>query len=250
MNMENKEYKYVKFLPWVGELYTNETGFQGKKILILGESHYCKEEDNRTHECKLYWKENGGKCSYNCMNKDCYSMTKGLIEGEYLPFREDRNAYIYYLDKGGKRHKKETKHLQTLLCFERNVLGRESSPEDSVSFWQSVAFYNYMQHAQSGPSKSLENKDKEYYEKAFQEILEELKPKYIIVWGKRLHNDNLLPDSEVSTIKVGKYEIPIRKFAVEDGVVQALIVEHPCCPCGKSRKKWHPILKAFLELDD
>ncbi|MBE6195126.1 MAG: hypothetical protein E7140_05295 [Rikenellaceae bacterium] len=246
--MENKEYKYVKFLPWVGEYYKSGDGFQGKKILILGESHYCKEDDNRTHECKLYWKENGGKCSYNCMNKDCYSMTERLIKGEYLPFREDRNAYI--LDKEGKRQKKETKHLQTLLCFERNVLNKYTSREESIKFWHSIAFYNYMQHAQSGTQRPLENSDKENYEAAFNEVLNYLKPNYIIVWGKRLHNNNLLPDSEVSTIKVGKYEIPIRKFAVEYGVVQALIVEHPCCPCGKSRKKWHPILKEFLKLDE
>ena len=46
MNMENIEYKCVKFRPWVGTNY--KKGFQGKKILILGESHYCKEDDNRT----------------------------------------------------------------------------------------------------------------------------------------------------------------------------------------------------------
>lgn len=248
MNMENKEYKYVKFRPWVGKDYNPES--RDKKILILGESHYCKDDENRTHECKLYWKENGGKCSYNCMNDRCYEMTEGLIGGEYLPFREDRNAYIYYLDKDGKRHKKETKHLQTLLCFERNVFNKYTSREESIKFWHSIAFYNYMQHAQSGTQRPLENSDKENYEAAFNEVLNYLKPDYIIVWGKRLHDDNLLPDSEVSTIKVGKYEIPIRKFAVEDGVVQALIVEHPCCPCGKSRKKWHPILKEFLKLDE
>lgn len=245
MNMENIEYKCVKFRPWVGANY--KKGFQGKKILILGESHYCKEDDNRTELCKIKWAKNNSRCNHNCMNNSCYDMTRALVEDEYSKYRLEYNSLPKVDNKGDKI---SYKHLQTLLCFERNVLGRETSPEDSVLFWQSVAFYNYMQHAQSGPSKSLENKDKEYYEKAFQEILEELKPKYIIVWGKRLHNDNLLPDSEVSTIKVGEYEIPIRKFAVEDGVVQALIVEHPCCPCGKSRKKWHPILKSFLELDE
>ena len=40
MNMENKEYKYVKFLPWVGEYYKEGVGFLGKKILVLGDSHY------------------------------------------------------------------------------------------------------------------------------------------------------------------------------------------------------------------
>ena len=32
--------------------------------------------------------------------------------------------------------------------------------------------------------------------------------------------------------------------------IQALIVEHPSGSNGKSRAKWHTILKAFLKLDD
>lgn len=245
--MDNKEYKYVKFLPWVGEYYKNGEGFQGKKILILGESHYCKEDDNRTELCKIKWVQNDSRCNHECMNDSCYAMTEGLIKGEYFKYRLEYNSLPKVDSKGNKI---SYKHLQTLLCFERNVLGRETSPEDSVSFWQSVAFYNYMQHAQSGPRKSLEHKDKEYYEKAFREILEELKPNYIIVWGKRLHNNNLLPDSEISSIKIGEHEVPIRNFVVKEITIRALIVEHPCSACGKSRRKWHPMLRAFLELDE
>ena len=37
----------INFLPWVGEHY-NTTGFAGKRILALGESHYCdKASDAR-----------------------------------------------------------------------------------------------------------------------------------------------------------------------------------------------------------
>ena len=31
--------KHVKFLPWVGEHY--QTGRNGKRVMVLGESHYC-----------------------------------------------------------------------------------------------------------------------------------------------------------------------------------------------------------------
>lgn len=34
MNMKN-----VRFLPWVGDNY--ETGWNGKRVMVLGESHYC-----------------------------------------------------------------------------------------------------------------------------------------------------------------------------------------------------------------
>lgn len=36
-NMEN-----VNFKPWVGPKYSE--GLHGKKIMILGDSHYCKDE--------------------------------------------------------------------------------------------------------------------------------------------------------------------------------------------------------------
>ena len=34
----------VKFLPWEGENY-QKGGFNGKKILVIGESFYCSEEE-------------------------------------------------------------------------------------------------------------------------------------------------------------------------------------------------------------
>ena len=41
--------KYVKFTPWVGKNY--EQGFRGKKILILGDSHYCAKECSENGCC-------------------------------------------------------------------------------------------------------------------------------------------------------------------------------------------------------
>ena len=102
MNMENKEYKYVKFLPWVGEYYKSGDGFQGKKILILGDSHYCAKDKNRNDACR-----SKGDCSYDCMNDCCYKMTHNLIRDEYLEFRSGR--------------KKSEGYLQTILTFEKNL---------------------------------------------------------------------------------------------------------------------------------
>ena len=36
MNMENKGYKYVKFLPWVGEYYKSGDGFRCRACGIEG----------------------------------------------------------------------------------------------------------------------------------------------------------------------------------------------------------------------
>ena len=235
--------KHVKFRPWVGANY-NKKGFQGKKILILGESHYCKEDDNRTHECKLYWKENGGKCSYNCMNKDCYSMTEGLIEGEYLEFRSGR--------------KKSEGYLQTILTFEKNLFGYTPSPQESINFWNSVIFYNYIQHSQNKPRgrRKTEAEEIDDYKEAFKEVLAEYQPNCIIIWSKFLFTRDWLPDgapeSPDYTLKAEYngviYDTPVRTFKL-DAVdpIPAIIIQHPCCRWGKDQAKWHTLLKAFFE---
>lgn len=40
--------KNVHFLPWVGSKYN--IGWQGKRLMILGESHYCASLPEYWHE--------------------------------------------------------------------------------------------------------------------------------------------------------------------------------------------------------
>lgn len=97
--MENKEFKYVKFLPWVSEYYKEGEGFQGNKILVLGDSHYCAKYENRNDKCR-----SKGDCSYECMNDNCHKMTRDLIRREYMEYRSGRT--------------KSARHLQTILTFD------------------------------------------------------------------------------------------------------------------------------------
>ena len=237
----------IKFKPWIGKNY-KKSGFHGKKLLIVGESHYCKEDDNRNEQCKKMWAKNGSRCSFDCMNESCHSMTKDLIEDEYLPYRLGSDT-LPRTDENGKAI--SYNHLKTHLCFERNVLGHETSSDETLSFWNSVAFYNYMQHAQSGPCKSLEHNDRKSYEIAFKEIIETHRPNYIVIRGTRLPDNNLLPQSKITTIKSSDnaYETPVRTFILDDGTeILAMIVQHPCSSNGKNRTKWHALLKKFLEM--
>ena len=232
--------KHVKFRPWKGDNYEN--GFRGKKILVLGDSHYCKKE------CVV-----GGRCHPKCeyikmINGTCDSMTVDLISKEYLEYRygnlpthNDRNERISY------------NYLKTLLCFERNVCGCSTSREDSFDFWHSIIFYNYKQHAQSSWNEARETTAVEYqeYRTAFEEVLEEYKPDYIIVWGKNsFSNEKTVAEIEYNNV----YRAPKKEFSIIDGdttrIIPALIVEHPSSANGKSRGKWHSILREFLELND
>ena len=41
--MQAKQFKNVLFTPYIGEKY--QQGYQDKKLLVLGESHYSADED-------------------------------------------------------------------------------------------------------------------------------------------------------------------------------------------------------------
>ena len=237
MNMENKEYKYVKFLPWVGEYYKSGDGFQGKKILILGDSHYCETSANRNHICNERWVENGEKCSFDCMDCDCYKMNRSLMDNDYLPYR-----------KGDKENKKE---FRSHSCFEKIIYGRKSiSTEDSLWFWDNVVFYNYVQHSQSGTSKESEHPEAApMYMSAINELLEDLDPTptHIIVWSQRCFN--LLPSGveEDEEFVIEEYKTRVRRYCIKGKIIKAIAMNHPS---RAGQAEWHSILKAFLELDD
>lgn len=235
--MENKEFKYVKFLPWIGEHYENGEGFQGKKILILGDSHYCEKPVNRNPICREKWSDNKNKCSYDCMNNDCYDMTNALMRDNYLPYR-----------KGEKENQKE---FRSHSCFEKIIYGRKSiSTEDSLGFWNNVVFYNYAQHSQSGTCTELEHPEAApMYMSAINELLEDLDPTptHIIVWSQRCFN--LLPSGveEDEEFVVEEYKTRVRRYCIKGKIIKAIAIKHPS---RAGQAEWHSILKAFLELDD
>ncbi len=210
--------KKVNFKPWVGVNYAN--GIGGKKVLVLGESHYCRELAE------------GGRCCPSCecckMDEECHKFTINVM-------REFRDNY------SGEGYE------QTFLCFERAVAGHELSQKEREEFWDSVVFYNYMQYAQSGPRRPLEQRNDS--SEAFREILEEYMPDCIIVWGKRLYG--WLPgwngeESEITLdngdkTKVWTYDIKGKK-------IPAMAVYHPSSPKGKNWGYWHQFYKKFLGL--
>ena len=229
--------KHIKFRPWVGENY--KQGFQNKKILILGDSHYCAKDENRNDACRSI-----GDCSYDCMNEKCYNMTHDLIRGEYMEHRSGRA--------------KSAGHLQTILTFEKNLFGYIPTPQESIDFWNSVIFYNYIQHSQYKPRGRRDTKAEEIddYKEAFKEVLAEYQPDYIIIWSKFLFTQDWLPDgaSEAPdyTLKAEYngviYDTPVRTFKLDGGKpIRAIITQHPCCRGGKDQAKWHTLLKAFFE---
>lgn len=111
----------VFFRPFVGASYAGG-GLFGKRIMVLGESHYC---DEGCADC--------GSC---LRHRECMEFTSGVVE--------------QYLDRDVERQR----WMQTLLKFERSLVGCETDQAQSQRIWQSVVFYNYLQVAMGGPREA------------------------------------------------------------------------------------------------
>ena len=206
----------INFRPWIGKNYLT-SGFRGKRILVLGESHYCD------------WQLEGGKCFPICskekMFEQCFSQTVDAI-GDYV------SSY------GGNPYE------QTFLCFERAFLGKEASQEEREDFWQGIIFYNYLQFAQDGARRNIKPEYWAESELAF-------KPDCIIVWGVRLYNG--LPDwgGEHTLLHISQDDYTdVWTYSINDKKIPALKVYHPSTPIGKSWTYWHEVYNKFWEKYD
>jgi hypothetical protein len=145
----------VFFHPHVGKNYET-TGFNGLKLLILGESHYCE------YKC-----ENCGKIH----NKECAGFTIEVLT-RFFKYKEGKVEFEDW--------------MRTFTRFTNVLLEEEADNQTLLNFWDSVIFYNYVQSSTEGSRISPTDKQFEESKKAFLEILEYFKPDLILVWGKRL----------------------------------------------------------------
>ena len=213
--------EYVNFRPWVGKCFFKE-GFLNKKILILGESHYCKTMLADGCECSPI-------CQKGKMKPDCPNFTNDVIE-EYLECHDGNDWH------------------NTFLSFERNHFNRNLTKEEAKDFWNKVIFYNYIQFALPKAGVAPNYEFWEPSEKAFREILEYYSPDKIIAWGTRLYNG--LPDwnGKHTTIKVENYQTDVWEYNIKGKAIPVLKIQHPCCPRGKARDKWYKLYNKFLEI--
>lgn len=212
----------INFKPWVGKNY--ESGlFNGKKILVLGESHYCQIERGKDGRCQQL-------CAKKLMNDICFNQTNDVIE----------------------EIKNQVWRSRTFSNFERTIFGKVPIQKERESFWDSVIFYNYLQYAQSGPTRQLDQTSEAYRdsELAFKELLETYMPDYIIAWGMRLYN--IAPDwgGKQSSIEIeDNGNAIVWSYVINQKEIPTLFIHHPAY-AGYSWHNWHPFIKKFLGLTE
>lgn len=209
----------INFKPWVGENYAT-TGFKGKKILVLGYSHYCKVSLSE-----------GGRCFPSCtkakMRKSCHDETINCV-GKFV---DEHSGFKQY------------------LCFERAIYGRPLTDEESSEFWNGIIFYNYIQYSVGkGPGVVVKDNYWDKSEKLFKVVLEKYMPDYIIVWGGKLYDNLPNWNGTESQIKINDDILHIWTYTIKGKQIQAMECYHPSWPPGISWSRWHPFHSKFLGL--
>lgn len=202
----------IFFKPWVGDNYQSG-GIFGKKILVLGEAHIC----GGCNECGNV--ENSGECG------DFTARTMELI----LDGETDR-------------------WTPTFRKFERSLIGETTDLARSREIWHSVAFYNYIQKSMGEARTAPEWVDFRESEEAFFEVIDELQPDLIIVWGVTRMYD-CMPSGE--RWRKGE-ELIIDGKAVKNGYyrlsngteTRVLWVYHPSA--AYSLERWNKVINTEL----
>jgi hypothetical protein len=185
----------VFFNPWVGEYYA-ANGFYGRKILVLGESHYCEDSENF----------------------DSDSASEFTIEVVQM--------YLDYKNGGKTSHKP---WMNTFTHFTKMILG-EPKNDEIIEFWDSAVFYNYVQKAMPRPNYSPSEDDFEDSAPAFFEVLKEHKPDLVIAWGDRLWRALPAENGVEGEPVLPGTERNFYNYTVDGKLIRACGIPHPSRP--------------------
>ena len=202
--------EHVFFKPWIGKNYQNGGIFK-KKILVLGESHYCGECD----KC-------GIKYAPECNDLNTTKIIESLLDGS----------------TGG--------WANTFKKFERSLVNKPTTAEESREIWESVAYFNFLQVAMTETRTAGSYEDYIEGQKAFLEVFEDLQPDLIIVWGIRLYGH--LPNErwiQGEPLVVDNYSVKNGYYQLKQGKKSRVIaVYHPST--GYSWDWWYKVIASQL----
>ena len=199
----------VFFKPWIGRDY-DSGGIFGKKILVVGESHYCDE-------CE--------KCDETNAYAGCREFTKNVVKQII----------------GGEK----TRWSGTFRKFEKSLVGDRNVSSEQI--WQSIAFYNYLQSAVAKARQAGEFADYGKSEDAFYEVLKDLRPDVMFIWGVTRMYDNMPSKGweKGEEIVVDGYNVLNGYYTLDcNHRVRAVWVYHPST--GYTPEWWNKVIKEVL----
>jgi hypothetical protein len=214
----------INFEPWAGP-GANE-GIAGKRILILGESHY--------HDCDTA--------------PECREESEG----------SNRDARHREMTRGVVAWWKEKPHRSPLSYRIPQLFHMDKAP-----FWNCVMFYNYLQTF-AGPKARVRPSNEQWGDPAnalaFQGVLDDLQPDRILVLGKKTWQNLPSNPSLLARAPLREYAIPVSNdlggtqevdtscywyFAAEGKAALVMPIMHPATP-RFAVNSWIDSVKAWL----
>lgn len=139
-------------------------------------------------------------------------------------------------------------YKNTYRKFEHALAGHRLENAERVQLWNKIAFYNYVQYPLLGPRKAPERTEFKDSVEPFFEVLGDLSPDVVIVWGQRLYNnlpqfgsqipDLVLPDGS---------EIECWSYTSNYGIIAHLLpIQHPST--GFSPNYWHTAIAQMINM--
>ena len=178
----------IRFKPFIGKYFQT----QEFKILILGESHYFCDKDYS---------------DYLNEEKRIKSITIEVVN-RFLDFK--------------KTGENSEKWMKTYTSFSNVFNGKRQSNPETIDFWESCSFYNYVQAPTKGTRISPMKEEFDLSFNAFKHVVEEINPNLIFFWGYRLW-DNFPKDNYRSLTK-GADKI---HFLTLNSNFPIMVVPHP-----------------------
>ena len=196
----------VNFLPWVGKNYASNNYF-GKRIMVLGESHHFDKNDVL----------------------DC-NATTDVVGNTYLNQR--KGLYTEY-----------NRSMNTFLKFERALVNRYTTADESSEIWNSLVFYNYLQESLDAPRVPVKEILYKEAEVPFLQVINKYQPDKLIVWSDRLywHLPEICRNNSTSIVVDGKSHQTSSCLLESGKVVDVICIMHPAA----SRFSWHRLHNAI-----
>ena len=210
--------KNVFFKPWIGESYYS-SGIEGKKLLILGESHIC----GGCNECG----------DLNNTEYQCREFTTNTIK-TFLGYKSGDIEHAYWMN--------------TFTKFGNILSNKNLNTEETNTFWNSVIFYNFVQFSTQKARKSPLYEEFVKSHPSFFEILDEYKPDLIIVWGQRLWD--LMPSNGEYSEKEISVDSATRGrlyyYSIDSKKIPAYMINHPSS--SKFDYSWTHFMNKAIEV--
>ena len=227
------------FKPRIGKDYKKGLR-QGKKVLVLGASHYCLHNQNNNtgficpvwNLCTSLAIKDSSPYNLSC---PYYKSSKNELERGLLLEDSPSIEVDNYLEGG------DYISYSNFTDFMMEIFGFNAPYE----FWDKVAFYNYVQHFLPSQTTPRQTRADIMNFEALLNVIKDLQPDIIIVWGVAVTNH--FKHKYISNL-VGKLEFRENSYFIDmnfEGKEYLFI--NPYHPCD-TRGYWSYGKESFKEV--